>query len=97
MVLTPNPHVHARLADKRNLTLICDPERLAAWGTAPTDIELLGAVVPKTMLVTHEIAGELWAARRRLFFKPAAGYGSRAAYRGDKLTRTVWADIVDGD
>ena len=97
VVLTPNPHVHARLADKRNLTVICDPVRLAAWGTAPSDIELLGAVVPKTILVTHENAGDLWAARRRLFFKPAAGYGSRAAYRGAKLTRTVWAEIIDGD
>ncbi len=25
-----------------------------------------------------------------------AGYGSRAAYRGDKLTRRVWQDIVAG-
>ena len=97
VVLTPNPHVHARLADKRNLTVIGDSVLLAAWGTAPTDIELLGAVVPKTILVTHENAGALWEARRRLFFKPAAGYGSRAAYRGAKLTRTVWAEILNGD
>lgn len=97
VVLTPNPHVHARLADKRNLTVIGDPVRLAAWGVAPTDIEVLGAVVPKTTLVTHENADDLWGARRRLFFKPASGYGSRAAYRGAKLTRTVWAEIIGGD
>jgi hypothetical protein len=29
-----------------------------------------------------------------LFFKPARGYGSKAAYRGDKVTRAVWAEIV---
>ena len=38
-----------------------------------------------------------WAARRGLFFKPVAGFGSRAAYRGDKLTKRVWQDILAGD
>jgi hypothetical protein len=96
VVLTPNPHIHARLADKRNLTLICDPSRLAAWGTSQSDIELLSAIIPRTVLVTRENADELWAARRRLFFKPATGYGGKAAYRGAKLTKTVWAEIVEG-
>jgi hypothetical protein len=35
----------------------------------------------------------LWEKRRQLFFKPAAGYGSKAAYRGDKLTKRVWEEI----
>ena len=39
----------------------------------------------------------LWAQRRQLFFKPADGYGSKAAYRGDKLTRRVWGEIVAGN
>ncbi|MBU2483808.1 MAG: hypothetical protein KKG78_01890, partial [Alphaproteobacteria bacterium] len=32
-----------------------------------------------------------------MFFKPSGGYGSRAAYRGDKLTRQVWQSILAGD
>src|SRR4029079_9554804 len=28
---------------------------------------------------------------------PTTGFGSRAAYRGDKLTRRAWADILAGD
>ncbi len=36
----------------------------------------------------------LWARRRDLFFKPAAGYGSKAAYRGAKLTKRVWGEIT---
>ena len=36
----------------------------------------------------------MWAGRRDLFFKPATGYGSRAAYRGDKITKRVWAEIA---
>ncbi|MFM8339645.1 MAG: hypothetical protein ACKN9C_06615, partial [Fluviibacter sp.] len=30
------------------------------------------------------------------FFKPQAGFGSRAAYRGDKLTKRVFEDIIQG-
>ena len=29
-------------------------------------------------------------------FKPWAGFGSRAAYRGDKLTQRIWQEIVQG-
>jgi hypothetical protein len=32
-----------------------------------------------------------------LFFKPAKGYGSKATYRGDKLTKKVFAEILQGD
>jgi hypothetical protein len=34
--------------------------------------------------------------RKQLFFKPAAGYGSKAAYRGDKLTKRVFEEILEG-
>tara|TARA_R110001599_G_scaffold64023_1_gene178341 strand:+ start:42643 stop:42909 length:267 start_codon:yes stop_codon:yes gene_type:complete len=42
-------------------------------------------------------ADRWWNERRGLFFKPAAGYGSKAAYRGDKITKRVWQDILRGD
>jgi hypothetical protein len=47
--------------------------------------------------VTPEQSDALWGERRKLFFKPAAGYGSKAAYRGDKLTRRVWQEVVRGE
>ena len=34
--------------------------------------------------------------RKNWFFKPAAGFGSRAAYRGDKLTKRVFEEILQG-
>ena len=46
-------------------------------------------------LPTRERAGEFWARRKQLFFKPATGYGSRAAYRGAKLTKKTWAAILE--
>lgn len=96
-VVTPHPRAHALQADKRNLTLLSDTARLQAWGVDAADRALLAQVVPQTRRVTPDNADQLWAERRSLFFKPAAGYGARAAYRGDKLTRRVWGEILAGD
>lgn len=96
VVLTPHPRVHALLADKRNLVRLSDPALLRSWNVEDRLISVLGNSIPRTVEVTRERAGELWEQRARLFFKPAAGFGSRAAYRGDKLTRRVWDNIVAG-
>lgn len=96
-VVTPHPRTHALYANKRNLIPLSDPAQLEAWGVTAPDRATLQAVVPTTQAVTPENAGTLWAQRRTLFFKPAAGFGARAAYRGDKLTRRVWNDILAGD
>lgn len=97
VVLTPDPRAHALHADKRNLVALCQDELLTRWGVSPNDRSLLKAGVPQTRLVTTDRADELWAQRRQLFFKPVAGFGAKAAYRGDKLTRRVWGEILAGD
>ena len=96
VVLTPNPHNHALLAHKRNLTLLSDPDALIRLGIEPALIARL-AGIPQTRMVTPQNAGELWQMRRQVFFKPVSGHGGKAVYRGDKLTRSVWADILAAD
>ena len=96
-VITPHPQAYALYADKRNLVLLSDRARLAALGVAPATIDTLIAGIPATRLVHPEDADALWQARRGLFFKPTSGYGGRAAYRGDKLTRRVFEEICQGD
>lgn len=97
VVVTPNPRVHAVLADKRNLTLLSAPQTLHEWGLDTQNAELLGRSVPKTRLASGNDETELWRDRRSLFFKPVAGYGSKGVYRGDKLTRRVFENILEGD
>jgi hypothetical protein len=96
-VVTPHPRAHALFADKRNLVTLGDDALLESWGVSPQDRRILQAAIPRTVQVTPEQADALWARRRQLFFKPVAGYGAKAAYRGDKLTRRVWSDILAGD
>jgi len=95
-VITPHPRAHALYADKRNLSLLGSPGLLRAWGVAEADVRTLETGIPRTQIVSPENAERLWGERRRLFFKPAAGHGSRAAYRGEKLTHRVWEQIVAG-
>ena len=97
VVLTPHPQAHALYADKRNLVLLTDAAQLQAMGVPAADRDILLAGIPHTELVDAADAERLWSQRRGLFFKPATGFGSRAAYRGDKLTRRVWQEILAGD
>ncbi len=97
VVLTPHPQAHALYADKRQLALFSDAARLQQLGVPEATRQVLLESVPHTDVVTADAGDRLWAARRGLFFKPVAGYGSRAAYRGDKITRRVWQEILDGD
>ena len=91
--MTPNPRTHALFADKRNLVLLSDLDQLRGWAVAPDAIQTL-ASIPKAIRVTHDNAEQLWSQRKGLFFKPVAGHGGKAVYRGDKLTKSVWSGIL---
>ena len=97
VVLTPHPQAHALYANKRHLALFSDAARLQALKVPQEVQNVLLEHVPRTEVVDASDAQRLWDARRSLFFKPVAGFGSRAAYRGDKLTKRVWQDILAGD
>jgi hypothetical protein len=92
VVVTPNPHNHALYADKRNLTLLSDHERLGVWGLGRQHAAQLKSL-PRAHAVTSCNVDALWDERKRYYFKPGAGYGGKAVYRGDKLTKNVWQRI----
>ena len=96
-VITPHPRAHALYADKRNLALLTDADVLRGFGIAEETIALLARGIARTRVVERAQAEALWAERKKLFFKPASGYGSKAVYRGDKLTRRVWEEILAGE
>lgn len=95
-VVTPHPRAHALYADKRNLALLSDAALLGRWGVSAEIAALLTQGIPRTRVVTRDAAADLWENRKRLFFKPAAGFGSRGSYRGEKLTRRVFEEILAG-
>jgi glutathione synthase/RimK-type ligase-like ATP-grasp enzyme len=94
VVVTPGPRAHALYADKRHLAILSDPAALRAMGVDGARADLIAASVPRTVVVSDANRDELWKERKSHFFKPAGGYGSKAAYRGDKITRGVWEEIA---
>lgn len=94
-VVTPNPRNHALYADKRNLLLLSDAKKLARWGLSQQHLDQLRAA-PRALEVSAVNAEALWEARKGYFFKPASGYGGKAVYRGDKLTRSAWDHVRAG-
>ncbi len=97
VVVTPNPRAHALFANKKNLVLLSDGATLRRWGVSEDVVATLRDGIPATVLVNGADADDLWARRNKLFFKPASGYGGKATYRGDKITRKVWTEILAGD
>jgi len=96
VVVTPHPRAHALYADKRNLMLLSDEAVLLELGVPEATRKTLLAGVPRTVAVEAGQGERFWAERKRWFFKPAAGFGSRATYRGDKLTKRVFEEILQG-
>jgi len=97
VVVTPHPRAHALYADKRNLALLSNKTLLQALGVDnDTMTTLINGIAP-TVHVDAEDADALWLRRKKLFFKPSKGYGSKAVYRGDKLTKRVFEEILQGD
>jgi hypothetical protein len=93
VVVTPAPREYFLLADKRRLALLSSPVALAALGATAEERALLGEVVPETRLVAELDPEEVWRERRRWVFKPATAFGSRAVYRGDKISRKRFDEV----
>jgi hypothetical protein len=90
LALSPHPRAHALFADKRNLVVLGHAERLGAMGVPAERAAILARAVPVTRRASEADRAALWSQRAHYFFKPAAGYGSRGSYRGDKLSRRTW-------
>jgi hypothetical protein len=93
--VTPDPRAYALFADKRNLPLLTDPERLRRWSVGAAALATLASSVPAAQEVHAGDAEGLWARRRDLFFKPATGHGSRGTYDGSGITRKTFAAVLD--
>ncbi len=96
VLLTPHPQAHALFADKRNFAWLSNEAWLVELGVPLEGRRILLESIPRTEIVDAAHAERLWSERRKLFFKPASGFGSRAAYRGDKIAQRVWREILAG-
>lgn len=97
VVVTPNPRHHALYADKRHLALLSDAAALAELDVSPAAQKILLGAIPATRRVDSTHAELLWQQRKQFFFKPATAYGGKGAYRGAKLTRSTFEQLLKED
>ncbi|TGL32577.1 circularly permuted ATPgrasp domain protein [Leptospira koniambonensis] len=97
VIVTPSPIDYELYARKSNLSLLSDHDFLIKAGLDKKDLEILMSAIPKTKMVSLENAEELWENRKRIFFKPKEGFGSKAAYYGGKLTKSKFSEIINGE
>jgi hypothetical protein len=94
VVVTPSPREYHLLADKRRLCLFSSQRALEELGLPVPDAAALAGVVPEARLLADFDAGALWKERRDWVFKPPTAFGSRAVYRGDKISRRRFEAVL---
>jgi hypothetical protein len=94
VVVTPAPREHHLLANKHRLALFSSPEALVRLGVPSGDARFLAEVVPETRSLAELGRERAWRDRKDWVFKPCASFGSRAVYRGDKISRRKFDEIA---
>jgi hypothetical protein len=94
VVVSPAPREHWLLANKRRLAIFSSRDALAELGVGADDAGFLGALVPETRSLAELGLERAWESRREWVFKPAAAFGGRAVYRGDKVSRRKLSEIA---
>lgn len=86
VTLSPNPHEYALLADK---------QRLIDWSLWCRDLNSpfhhsLTKIAPQLLEATilkEQNSAEIWAQKKKYFFKPMVSFGSKGTYRGEGISR----------
>lgn len=91
VMISPHPDHYRQFAHKQRLIelLTSCPDSMI-----PTDWEQLCRAIPEAKWITAEQQEYWWTQRKQYFFKPMSSYGSKGVYRGDKMTRGVWNQII---
>ncbi len=94
VVVSPSPREHFLLADKRRMTIFSCEAALRSLGVSEETARWLATVIPETRSLADLGAEAAWRSRAEWVFKPAASFGSRAVYRGDKISRKRFEVIL---
>lgn len=95
--LSPNPYEYLLLADKQRLIDWVQPGFLESQGIGGDDLALLKTVLPQSYDLRKETAEEIWAQRKKLFFKPKNAFGSKQSFRGSSISRKAFDELLKDD
>lgn len=90
---SPHPAEYVLTADKERLTQFSQEKFLKKFLDAE-GAEAVKKSVGEVFALTFENHREIWAHRKKFFFKPFQSYGSKAVYNGESISRKVFDSIV---
>lgn len=91
--LSPNPYEYLLLADKQRLIDWSDEGFLKTHDLSSSEIETIKQAVPISYALTAESNEEIWAERKKLFFKPKNAFGSKQSYKGSSISRKAFDQL----
>jgi hypothetical protein len=85
-LFSPNPREYFLMADKKRLTPLREE-------LEQTDAKL-ASIIPETKLFSEfSDKDEVWAQRKKYFFKPSQSFGSKGAFSGKGISRKAFEGI----
>lgn len=95
LCFSPHPYEYVALADKDLMKYWSDENFLNQFDISAENKNLILNSCLKTFDLTSSNKDEIWASRKKLFFKAKNSYGSKQTYRGDGISRSLFDRIVD--
>ena len=93
--LSPNPYEYLLLADKQRMVDWHAAGFLDALGITSARKDLILQAVPQSADLNQNNADQLWAERKKFFFKPKNAFGSKYSYRGASMSRKAFDGMID--
>ena len=94
---SPDPREYALLADKERLLEISVPGALEQFGISAQAKATIDRVLLKSYDANKMPREELWAGRRKFFFKPKRSYGGKAAFRGASISKGAFQKMFESE
>lgn len=94
LLVTPQPIEYLLLADKQRIIDWRSEEFASQMKLTVDQIQLIEAVVPKTVPIKLFNRAASRPERSQWFFKPRNSYGSRGVYEGSKISNKVFENIL---
>lgn len=94
--LSPNPFEYCMLADKQRMIDLSNDE---FWERLPKSLQALRPTIklnlPEAKDMCEAKAEEIWADRKKYFFKPKRAFGAKQSYRGGTVSRRMYDEIIN--
>jgi hypothetical protein len=93
---SPNPFEYCLLADKQRMI---DWSSEDFWKQLPSELQDLKPKLDLNLPLTKDLcpakADEIWAERKKFFFKPKRAFGAKQSYRGGTISHRNYLELVN--